>query len=567
MPSVQLLGRPRVVGGAGAQPARKSFALLAYLVLGARRSRRELSALLFPDADDPLAALRWALADLRRALGGSVTLAGDPVRVEVDGLDVDVLTVHGAEWGEVLALPGLASTLLEGFDAGAAPEFELWLTAERQRLAGVAAAVLHEAALASSARGRHAEAVEHAREVTRLTPYDENAHALLLRCLVVAGRPAEARDQLRVSTRVIEAELGVPPSPQLARVVEPPERGEPAAASSPAAVRGLLEAAEAALAAGAVAEGLRGVEQAVAGARRVGDRGLVIEGLAAHGSALVHAARGSDEEGAAVLHEALALSDGGAVPGWVRSRIERELGYVEFLRGHNRRALRWLSRAEAHAEDDASRCWVDVFTGASLADLGEAEAASTRLQSALSRAERAGDLRAAGYARAFVGRAHLLAGDLALAARDLDRSLDEMRRAGWTTAIPWSLALRAETARRERDLELAAGLAEHAFAMACQIGDPCWECLGARVLGLLESDRGHPDRAVAVLDEARARARRLPDTYAWAGVWVTEARCEVALEHGLDDAGHWVRVLEDEAARYGMVDIRNRAASHAARVP
>ena len=52
-------------------------------------SRRELSAELFPSAVDPLGALRWCLAGLRRALGSAEAFAGDPV---VPALSGDVLS-------------------------------------------------------------------------------------------------------------------------------------------------------------------------------------------------------------------------------------------------------------------------------------------------------------------------------------------------------------------------------------------------------------------------------------------------------------------------------------------
>ena len=69
---VRLLGAPSVeTDGAPTTPARgrKSWALLSLLVLSERPpTRQRLATLLFPDADDPLGALRWSLADLRRSL-------------------------------------------------------------------------------------------------------------------------------------------------------------------------------------------------------------------------------------------------------------------------------------------------------------------------------------------------------------------------------------------------------------------------------------------------------------------------------------------------------------------
>ena len=81
--TIRLLGPPMIErDGEPPRPprGRKSWALLAYLLLAERPpSRRHLAELLFADADDPLGALRWTLAELRRVLGQSDVLTGDPV--------------------------------------------------------------------------------------------------------------------------------------------------------------------------------------------------------------------------------------------------------------------------------------------------------------------------------------------------------------------------------------------------------------------------------------------------------------------------------------------------------
>jgi hypothetical protein len=74
-PAIQRDGRP-------ARPprGRKAWALLAYLLLADRPpGRRHLAELLFADADDPLGAPRWTLAELRRALAAPGLFGGDPV--------------------------------------------------------------------------------------------------------------------------------------------------------------------------------------------------------------------------------------------------------------------------------------------------------------------------------------------------------------------------------------------------------------------------------------------------------------------------------------------------------
>ncbi|HEY5429087.1 MAG TPA: hypothetical protein VIK04_08200, partial [Solirubrobacteraceae bacterium] len=94
--AIRLLGHPEIVRDGVAQlppRGRKAWCVLAYLMLADRRvPRARLGALLFADADDPLGALRWTLAQLRRALGVPGVLEGDPLEFgRPGGAEVDVL--------------------------------------------------------------------------------------------------------------------------------------------------------------------------------------------------------------------------------------------------------------------------------------------------------------------------------------------------------------------------------------------------------------------------------------------------------------------------------------------
>ncbi|MGH3589084.1 MAG: hypothetical protein ACRDQ0_22480, partial [Pseudonocardia sp.] len=95
---VRLLGPPHAQRRGGVLPrprGRKPWALLA-LVLASTGPvpRCRAQDLLFPDAEDPQAALRWALSQARRATGGAVQIGGDPLRHQLVGdTCVDVLDV------------------------------------------------------------------------------------------------------------------------------------------------------------------------------------------------------------------------------------------------------------------------------------------------------------------------------------------------------------------------------------------------------------------------------------------------------------------------------------------
>jgi DNA-binding SARP family transcriptional activator len=156
--TIQLLGRPRITRGpAGVYRfrSRKSWGLLAYLILSERPpARSQLASLLFGGADDPVRALRWGLAEIRRALGDDGSVDGDPVVLRLpDGAVVDVQVVMKGTWMDAVGLPGLGADLLEGMAVKGAAAFETWLLAQQRHAAAASEAVLHEAALGSMARG------------------------------------------------------------------------------------------------------------------------------------------------------------------------------------------------------------------------------------------------------------------------------------------------------------------------------------------------------------------------------------------------------------------------------
>jgi DNA-binding SARP family transcriptional activator len=121
--AIRLLGPPEIErDGEAAAPPRghKAWAVLAYLLLAERPvGRTQLAGLLFADADDPRGALRWTLAQLRRALGVADALSGDPIELGFEA-HVDVLALAGGDPDPAL----VRGELLEGVDPGAGPDFE-----------------------------------------------------------------------------------------------------------------------------------------------------------------------------------------------------------------------------------------------------------------------------------------------------------------------------------------------------------------------------------------------------------------------------------------------------------
>jgi DNA-binding SARP family transcriptional activator len=554
---IYLLGKPRVErdGEAVSDPrGYKAWGLLAYLLRTDRPpSRDELVSLLFSEADDPFAALRWNLSALRRLLGDA-RLEGDPLRLSLPrGAFVDVETLICGSWIDALRLPGIERELLEGMTFSSSPAFDIWLLTERRHLGATAEAVLREAALAWLGAGDARAAADLAARLVQLNPFDENFQTLLVRSLAAAGDGLAAARQVMRCTELFRRELGVEPSPALAAAAQTVVASPTAAPlGGRAAARAQLEAGEAAIRAGAVDAGLQCLRRAVVDARGAGDRALHAGALVALGSALVHAARGRDEEAAASLHEALAIA---ARPELASSAAaaSRELGYVEFLRGRYERAHRWLVRAaDLAGEDGAERGRIACILGAVLTDTAHYGRAIEELSEALRLSSDAGDGTQVAFTLAMLGRAHLVRDELDAAGAAFDESLAGARRENWTAFTPWPEALRGDVDLASGATDAAVERYEHAFALACQLGDPCWEGIAARGLGLAAAARDDIDKALEWLAEARTRCVRLPDAWLWIEAYTLDALCSLTVEHGLAAAPAWIEELAALAARTGM---------------
>jgi DNA-binding SARP family transcriptional activator len=528
-------------------------------------TRELVAGLLFPEADDPLGTLRWSLSELRRLLGAPGAVGGDPVELALpEGTTVDVdVVIHGRSQ-DALHLPGLGQRFLEGVNPASGAAFELWFENQQRYLAAEAEGILHEAALASLAHGDVVAALELASRLVELDPLDENAQVVYVRCLASAGHIERARRQVRSCTELFRSELGVEPTGALREAAE--ARPPTARPKGRAGVVAQLEAGEAAFAAGAVDAGLGILHQAVADAEADGATDLLARALVTLGTALVHAARGSDEEGAAILHRAIEVATPSGDDPLVAT-AHRELGYIEFLRGRYGRAETWLSQAVALAESRGEEsAWVLAIQGAARTDTGDHAAALELLTDASEHARAASATRAEGWALSFRGRLHLVRGEAAEARTDLARAIDIASREGWNSFMPWPEALLAEVDLNDGAVEVAAQGFDHAFAMGCQLGDPCWESLAARGLGRVAAATGDLDRAIQLLDDAPRRCRRLPDSYRWIEAYGLAALADVAVGAGLEIAGRSIAELETLASRHAMRELVATAATLRARM-
>ena len=277
------------------------------------------------------------------------------------GAAVDILALAGGEPNPAL----VRGELLEGVDPGAGAEFEAWLLVERRRLAGVCEAVLRDAARDALAAGHSLEAAALASRALDLNRFDDGAHELLVRCLARAGEVDAAREHVDACEILFRRELRRAPHPGVRRAAEEGGAQRLAGSGDRAAAAGQLDAGRAAVDAGAVEPGVACLRQACAEARAVGDAALLARALAALGSALVHSVRGGDQEGATLLHEALALAEAMGTQE-VECRVCRELGYVATQAGHGVSAGRWLARAGGLAHGDRDRAAVLGVRGKAL---------------------------------------------------------------------------------------------------------------------------------------------------------------------------------------------------------
>jgi len=559
--AIHLLGRPHLERDrepVASPRGHKAWGLVAYLMLSRvnKPSRENLAELLFTGADDPLGSLRWNLAELRRALGpatlphGSTDLALPPGTF----VDIDVL-IRGTPQ-EAIAIPGLGSELLEGMEFPNSPAFESWLLSERRRLLGAAEAALHEASLDRLAAGEAATAVGLAARLVKLNPYDENFQELLVRSYSEAGDRYAASRQVAACVELFRAELGREPGAALFRAAEtrPPAPIPATGAAGKQAARACLEAGRSAIHAGSFDPGVRSLARAAAEAEACDAYQLEAESWLALGTALVHSARGRDEEGADALLRATSLAEAHGL-GDLGAGAHRELAYIDILQARYARCAQRLERAGGLAESDEERAGVEAMLGLAAADTGGHERALGHLRRSVELAERAGSRQQASFSLSFVGRSHFLREELDEARAALERSLALARETKWVAFEPWPESWLAETQIAGGELPAGRERFEHAWALASELGDPCWEAAAGQGLGRIACQEGRVPTGLRLLEEARRRAGSFPDAYVWVEAYALAELASAAVVAGHRRAREWVEDLASLAARTGMREL------------
>jgi len=206
---------------------RRRLALLAIVALEHPRpvSRDKLIAWLWPEHDTERARhlLRDSLYLLRLAVGeDTLPGTGDELRLNAARLRCDVWEFEEALARErpELAIDVYTGPLLDGFHVGQAQELDLWIDAQRQRLARAYANALERLAEHASAGLDHKAAVEWWRRLTAVDPYNARVTLRLMQALEASGDRAGALQQARIHATLLEQQFEAEPDPDIEALAE-----------------------------------------------------------------------------------------------------------------------------------------------------------------------------------------------------------------------------------------------------------------------------------------------------------------------------------------------------------
>lgn len=199
--------------------------LLAFLAVHEWPSRYVIANALWPDHPDDaaLAALRTAVWRLQHAALGALQAAPRTLRLD-PAVHVDLhectawaqAVLRAPQSLDDITLPGpdTDGELLPGWDAD-------WLEPERQRLHQLRVHALETAAAEQLARGHTDRAALTALAALRSDPLRESTHRLLVRIHLADTNIGAALAQYDACRRVLQAELGIAPGPELTALVAP----------------------------------------------------------------------------------------------------------------------------------------------------------------------------------------------------------------------------------------------------------------------------------------------------------------------------------------------------------
>lgn len=510
---IKLLGKPAIFGEDGVEnPVRghQAWALLARAVLTRHPlDRRSIAAELFSDTADPLGSLRWCLASLRKAVASSECLVGDPIRLNLS--DDAVIDVWQLERDE-LAVDEMED-LLQGLEPQCGPGFSTWLIVERARISALIDGRLRRESLGALAAHNYAQAIHLASKAVARDCFDEGAHVLLVKALSLSGAHDSALEHIELTERLFEVELGTAPSQALRSAARLTVVAPPAGVSAEAHVKSLLRSGAAALSAGAVDAGIENLRLAVHQAEQSADHHLHATAALQLGKGLVYGVRGFDDEGAILLRQCCEIAQQRGY-GKIAANAFIELGYVEALAGRRPSAEFYLQKARTFVSDDCDFAELHAVTAFNLIDWGRSSDGLEHSAISLQYGHGSASKRTRIWALGTGARGQLAIGNLKGARAWLTECLSHIDEVNWVSFRPWPVALLAEVRLRQGENAAEARLPlEEAYALSCQLRDPCWEAACGRALALTFSAEGDIAEALKWLDVAQRSCMRETDPF------------------------------------------------------
>ncbi|MEV6488821.1 hypothetical protein AB0M20_09305, partial [Actinoplanes sp. NPDC051633] len=317
---------------------------------------------------------------------------------------------------------------------------------------------------------------------------------------------------------------------------------------------------------GAADAGVETLRRAAEEATRARNPALEADVLSALGGALVHAVRGFDGEGAVVLHRALGAARTAGRPG-VAADILRKLAFVDVQAGRHAsadRALREATKQAADLNDRSLTAGILAVQGMNEADRGRHITAAETLTESAAVAQHAGRARRQAWSLGILARSLLLSANTQQARTAADASIALARQERWNAFLPWPQVMRAHALIEAGDWDTAARETETAFALACELGDPCWEGMAGCTLGLIALHAGDHGTAHTWITDARRRCDRVPDRYVWVSAYIGLADLELAVRDPTRVATSAAARLHTDAARADLPEFLAWALVHQA---
>jgi DNA-binding SARP family transcriptional activator len=203
----------------------KGLALLLYLAVTRVAQQRDvLLDLLWPESlpqaarknmRNTLWAIREALGDDVLELHGATIGLSPAVRVDIHIFKEGLLLL---ESGSVTELEAVAAqyhgSLADGLMLHEAPEFETWLTTERERVAAIYLHLLERIIALHQAAGNWQAVITYAQRTLAADPLREPIHLALIEAHVRLGQRAQAAQQFAALADILRHELDVAPLPE-----------------------------------------------------------------------------------------------------------------------------------------------------------------------------------------------------------------------------------------------------------------------------------------------------------------------------------------------------------------